>query len=114
MKRQFNARAVLSSSLLFSLVMLSACSSQPTLGERMMEQSAGTSELGRQWLTGSEKITKGEQLVKDGNELIEDARDDMRDGEDKVSEGKKLVEEGKKLMEESERQYKQKFPNAAK
>lgn len=98
--------------LLFSSIVFSGCSSQPTLGQRMMEQSSDTADLGQQWELGKKKVIKGEKLLQDGNELIKDAKDDMRKGEDKVSEGKELIDEGKRLMADSERKYKTKFPAA--
>lgn len=109
-KKTFSATS-LASALLLGMGLLAGCSSQPTLGERMMEQSAGTKEMGQQWQTGNEKVIKGEKLLKEGNEMIKDAREDMREGEDKVSEGKELVEEGKRMMMDSESQYKVKFPD---
>lgn len=112
MKKFINSNITILPAVLVGMSVLSGCSSQPTLGERMIQQSSGTAVLGEQWETGSKKVAKGEKLIKDGNALIKDARDDMRKGEDKVSDGQTLVEEGRKQMAESERQYQLRFPNA--
>ncbi|MCK9604997.1 MAG: hypothetical protein M0R33_00945 [Methylomonas sp.] len=111
MKRNINLHFVVMSGVLLAMSSLVGCSSQPTVGERMIQQSSGTAVLGEQWEAGSKKVAKGEKLIKDGNALIKDARDDMRKGEDKVSDGQALVEEGRKQMTESERQYQLRFPN---
>ncbi len=98
--------------LMVGFAVLPGCSSQPTLGERMMDQSAGTSELGEQWSKGNENLQKGEKLIKQGNKMVEDARSNMREGEDKIIAGKKLVNEGTRQMEDSEQVYKNRFPRA--
>lgn len=111
MTRQINTTAVIACSLILGLVLLPGCSHQPTLGERMMDQGAGTASLGKQWGTGNDNVQKGQKLIEQGNEMIEDAREELRDGEDKILKGKKLIEQGKQQMEDSERAYKTRFPS---
>ncbi|AEG00324.1 hypothetical protein [Methylomonas methanica] len=112
MKKTIHSNFTILSAVLVVTGALVGCSSQPTLGERMIQQSSGTAVLGERWEAGSKKVAKGEKLIKDGNALIKDARDDMRKGENKVSDGQALVEAGRKQMAESERQYQLRFPNA--
>ncbi len=110
MNKEIFFTAAIMSGLLFGAVILPGCSTQPTLGERMMNQGSGTAGIGEQWSAGNEKVQKGEKLTKQGQELSEDARKDLREGEDKIIEGQKLITEGKKQMEESEGLYKKRFP----
>lgn len=112
MKRQIILKTAVTCGFFLGITLLAGCAGEPTMGERMIQQSSGTAKLGRQWQTGNEKIETGEKLIEEGKDMIEEARDDMRNGEDKVSEGQNLIDEGQKLKQESEREYKLRFPSA--
>lgn len=110
MKTQFILTSALKSGLFIGISLLFGCAGEPSMGERMIQQSSGTAELGYKWQTGNEKIQKGEKLIQEGKEIIDDARNDMRKGEDKVSEGQTLIDDGQKLKQETEREYNLRFP----
>ena len=91
---------------------LSSCSSDPTIGDRMVLQGDGTAEMGSQWQDGHEKMLNGEKLIKKGEEMINDSREEMQKGEDSRTEGYKLVKSGRQMMDEAEHAYKNRFPHS--
>lgn len=82
---------------------LSGCATEPTLGDRMIEKSAGGQEIGENWNKGRAMVEKGERLKEKGEDQVED-------GKDNIKQGKKLIERGERLMKESEVQYREKYP----
>lgn len=88
-----------------ALLALTACSSTPTFGDRMLSQGQGTQQLGEQWKKGQELIKKGEKLKAKGQEQVEDGQDNIKDGTE-------MIEKGQKMITESEKTYSEKFPAA--
>jgi uncharacterized membrane-anchored protein len=84
---------------------LTACSSAPSVGDRMLSQGQGTQQLGEQWKKGQDLIKKGEKLKAKGQEQVEDGQDDIKDGTE-------MIEKGQKMIAESEKTYNEKFPAA--
>lgn len=96
-------KLIISSFMIFSFLSLVACSHQPTLGEKMVEQSAETRKMGKNWMEGKKEVEKGEALIKNGEQLV-------KKGKTEIQEGRKLVKRGNKHMKKSEIDFKEKFP----
>ena len=87
-----------------TVLLVAGCSSEPTMGDKMLSQAGGTQEMGSQWKKGNSLVIKGNKMKEKGQELIEE-------GHDKIDEGEDMIAEGQKMMKDSEAAYKLKFPN---
>lgn len=85
------------------LMSLTACSSAPSLGDRMLSQGQGTQQLGEQWKKGQALVKKGEKLKAKGQERVDD-------GQDIIKDANRMIEKGQKMIADSETTYKDKFP----
>jgi uncharacterized membrane-anchored protein len=87
------------------LMGLTACSSTPSFGDRLLSQGQGTKQIGKEWNKGQELVKKGEKLKAKGQEQVEDGQDDIKKGTE-------MIEKGQKMIAESEKAYNEKFPTA--
>lgn len=116
--RSKRVKVYLGGLLCLSMIMF-GCATTPTLGEQMVAQSEGGTDLGQQWNEGQQLLRKGEKMTARGEEKIADGKKKLRRGEDDVHEGQQLVEEGRDLiakgralMSASEAAYQSRFPKA--
>lgn len=83
---------------------VSACTSNPTVGDKIIQQSENTNEIGNMWNKGDKLVKNGEAKIREGQKLIDQ-------GNSKTTEGASMVKQGKQMINESEMLYKQRFPN---
>jgi hypothetical protein len=92
----------------------SGCATEPTLGDKMLNQSESTKQMGIKWTRGQELVIDGEKLQKKGYELVEKGKELQEEGAANIEEGDRLISQGRRLIEESESAYKAKFPGSPK
>jgi hypothetical protein len=96
--------------LISSCLLISACSSTPTVGEKMMSQGSETQQLGKNWVAGNELITKGTKEISKGESSIKDGEKLIKKGKSQIQEGKSLIRKGKKIKKKTESVFQEKFP----
>ena len=80
---------ILATALTFTA--LTGCTSTPTMGERILAQSAGSQELGKQWQDGQTLVNKGQKQLKKGKNLVDE-------GNDNIKQGQRMMEDSEKLF----------------
>lgn len=88
---------------LVAVLAVGCAATPPTVGDKMIAQSEGTRDLGKQWQNGKDLVARGERIKAEGKDII-------ASGDVKVKEGERLIAEGNKMMAESEMIYKSRFP----
>jgi hypothetical protein len=96
--------------LISSLLLISACSSTPTVGEKMMSQGSETQKLGKNWVVGNELIVKGTKEIGKGESSIKDGEKLIKKGKAQIQEVKSLIKKGKKIEKKTENAFQEKFP----
>lgn len=81
-----------------SLSALTACTGDPSFGERLRTQGQDTAAAGESWIEGQQMVERGEKLVKEG-------RKQVSSGEKKIDKGRDLIEDGRDMMAEAESGY---------
>lgn len=96
--------------LMFSYVILPACSHSPSLGEQMISQGDNTKVIGEKWVDGDELVKSGNHHVAKGNVMIKKGKHLISDGKSEVKKGNKLIKKGNKMKLKSEHVFHEKFP----
>ena len=92
---------------LFTLVLLiSACSSNPSVGEQMINQGKDTEAMGEKWEDGNALVKKGQTKVKSGEHLV-------HKGQSQTDEGKSMIRKGKIKMKNSRHGFEEKHPDVS-
>lgn len=97
--------------LIISSLFLTACSHTNTPGERMLDVSQESSQLGGQWNQGDKLAAEGTKLINKGEKLIAGGKKDLTTGRDMVKEGQQKVAQGIRLKKRSEISFNKRFPN---
>ncbi len=93
--------------LLFTAVlMISACSHNPSVGEQMIHQGKDTEAMGEKWEDGNELVKKGRTKVKKGENL-------MHKGQSQADEGKTMIRKGNVKMKNSKTNFQDEHPDVA-
>jgi hypothetical protein len=86
-------------SIIALCVVITACSSEPTVGDQIVAQGKGTAAIGNKWNQGSQMVANGQAMGNKGRQQI-------KDGQKMIADGDNMVVRGKAMMAEAEQQYK--------
>lgn len=89
--------------LLSLSLIVSGCTSTPSIGDKMILQGTSTQSLGKTWGHGQELVEKGRKRIQHGEQLV-------KKGKDQISEGRTMIKKGNKVIRNSEQSFSEKFP----
>lgn len=95
--------------LLSSVLVVTACSHAPSVGERMLLQGADSTELGEKWVEGNHLIQKGNIQIDHGKSMVEKGERLIKKGHTKIHDGQGMIEQGNRMKNKSETDFSEKF-----
>ena len=93
----------------FLSLALSACSQNPTMGEKMIHQGDDIKKIGDRWYEGYSLVKKGDKDITEGKSMIKQGSKAASKGKAKVKHGNSLIAKGKKMMHKSENDFQRKI-----
>jgi len=94
------------------ILLTSACTQMPSVGDHMIEQSSNAKELGKKWNKGNSLVEKGNKNISEGESMIKKGEKLISQGNMKKYDGQMMVQEGSKIMQQTEVSYHQSLARA--